>query len=944
MVRLHTFGGCWLSRDGERVEDLTGQRKALALLTLLATSEGKGVSRDSLLAQLWPDSDQDHARTSLKQLVRTLRTRLHAPEVVVGSADLRLDPSQLTADVVEFRSAVAQGNLEVAAALYAGPFLDGFFLRDADPFERWVAVERAALANDFTRALEVLAERDDAKGDPGAAVTRWRRLAAADPLNARATLGLMRALDRAGDRAAALQHARCYERLMREELDASPDPSVVALVRHLSSAGPAPPANRSAVAAPPDQLRTSPAPVPPGARRRSLRIGWAVAAAFALLTPAMLIIRAPGSGFRAAPSLIAAGTLNRSGSLLIADFETSAGTDPGLGRVLADLVRTDLGQSNAVTVVAAPLILAALERMQRPAGTPLGRSLAHEIAVREGIPAVIEGELASLGGEFVVTLRLVAAGGAQLTTVHATTSLAQLIPTLGGLTRQLRSRIGESLAAVRASPPLTQVTTPSLAALRKYVAGAHALDFERDYARAIMLLTEALTMDSSFASAWSMLARSYRLAGGMPRELADAADEQAYRHRNRLPEPERYAVLGTYFRSGPGNNRTRAAEALEAGLRLDTARFATDLGFLHHSRREYARAESLFQWQVRYGSSEIMLYAGLTNVLYAQGKREEAERVEATASRRTPPILSPGRVAFYLYNRGEFDSAQTAIESESVGGLETHRFQRLMLLSDLLVARGHLDAAAEARAQGADANRRRGGPDDSMGAELWDAWLDIWHRDRVAPGLRRLEAAIAAHPLTSLPLVSSYVSTPFASGEVYYLWVARLFAQANRPDRAREILRQFTADPRTASLDLDGMPALHALHGEIALAEGRPLDALVAFRRSDRLPDGPAHFCAICTEANLGRAFDQAGLTDSAIVSFERYFAVPQLFRIPTDAIYAARLARRLGELHEGKSDQQRAFHHYNRFLAQWRGADRELQPTVAEVRRRVEALRAVHH
>jgi tetratricopeptide (TPR) repeat protein len=129
--------------------------------------------------------------------------------------------------------------------------------------------------------------------------------------------------------------------------------------------------------------------------------------------------------------------------------------------------------------------------------------------------------------------------------------------------------------------------------------------------------------------------------------------------------------------------------------------------------------------------------------------------------------------------------------------------------------------------------------------------------------------------------------------------------------------------------------------GEIALAEGRPLVALEEFRRADRLPDGPVHFCDICRHADLGRAFDQAGMADSAIASFERYLETPHLVRINLDTRYAALILQRLGELHEAKGNRVKAIEYYERFAALWKHADPELQPRVAAVRRRIEALQA---
>ena len=233
MLRLHTFGGCHLARDGARLDALSGQRKALGFLAVLAVAGARGVSRDALLAYLWPDSDEERARSSLKQLVRSLRQQLDAQELIVGSGDLRLNPQIVTSDVAAFREALGRGDDAGAVELYEGPFLDGFYVRGADDFERWTSAERGRLARDYARALEALGERATTQGDARTALVWWRRLAATDPLSARAATGLMRALDATGERTAALQHALVYQQLVTEEIGGPPDPVVTELAERL---------------------------------------------------------------------------------------------------------------------------------------------------------------------------------------------------------------------------------------------------------------------------------------------------------------------------------------------------------------------------------------------------------------------------------------------------------------------------------------------------------------------------------------------------------------------------------------------------------------------------------------------------------------------------------------------------------------------------------------
>ncbi|MGH9162081.1 MAG: BTAD domain-containing putative transcriptional regulator, partial [Vicinamibacteraceae bacterium] len=62
----------------------------------------------------------------------------------------------------------------------------------------------------------------------------WSRLAAHDPYSSRYAIGLMVALAAAGNRAAALRHARIHAQLLEQEFGTKPDPEVVALAQHPS--------------------------------------------------------------------------------------------------------------------------------------------------------------------------------------------------------------------------------------------------------------------------------------------------------------------------------------------------------------------------------------------------------------------------------------------------------------------------------------------------------------------------------------------------------------------------------------------------------------------------------------------------------------------------------------------------------------------------------------
>ena len=235
MLHLRTFGGLSVKVGDEPGGGAGHQRKTLALLALLASAGRPGLSRDKLIVYLWPDSDAEHARGLLKQACYVLRRDLHAPDLLVGATELRLNPAVIESDIQRFEAAVEQGDASQAVAIYAGPFLDGFYLHDSAEFEHWVEAERSRLERQACEALETLATSAAEQGDHRGAVEHWRRRYSLDRLDSRVALELMRALARSGDRPGALQLALEHEGVLREELDAGPDQALVELTEDLRS-------------------------------------------------------------------------------------------------------------------------------------------------------------------------------------------------------------------------------------------------------------------------------------------------------------------------------------------------------------------------------------------------------------------------------------------------------------------------------------------------------------------------------------------------------------------------------------------------------------------------------------------------------------------------------------------------------------------------------------
>lgn len=229
-LRLLTFGGVNLRLGDSTMTGAATGRRRLALLVLLAVARDRGLNREKVQSYLWPESDTEQARHGLNQMVYLQRRHLDSEGLFLGKKTLRLNRALITADVWDFEDALDAGTHEVAVRLYAGSFLDGFFLREAPGFERWADDQRRRLAERCAQAFGVLASVAATKHE---AVEWWRRAAELNPYHTDTMVRLANAWVAIGDRAAAIRCAQQHADLLRTELGLPPDASLVRMIEQL---------------------------------------------------------------------------------------------------------------------------------------------------------------------------------------------------------------------------------------------------------------------------------------------------------------------------------------------------------------------------------------------------------------------------------------------------------------------------------------------------------------------------------------------------------------------------------------------------------------------------------------------------------------------------------------------------------------------------------------
>ena len=518
-MRLNTLGGIRVLAEGKLVAGAAAQPRRLAVLALLARAGRTAVSREKILALLWPDEPDERARKSLSQAVYSLRRDLGDEDALVGSKDLRLSLERIAVDVVEFDDALQRNDIDAAIRLYAGPFLDGFFVPRAPEFERWMENERRSLAHDYATALERVAALSTDRGD---AATAWPLAKACGNRSAERPIALSRAnaLLATGDVTGALQHARLHEVMLDQELGLPPDRDVSALARELrarTAASPSTPvsmadapramsyapepvdfvltatAASTVIPAPPDDVEAdqpvpppliTPRPETPELPRRRWWVPGAVVAAVAITAvAAYAVIRGrPGLFGPNRQPVVAVGPIN--------DY-ASAGS-LGVAHALRDMLATNLARSPDLTVVSGSRLLE-VERQMSGSAPPAPGAIV-PAARQAGATTLIDGALYQVGND---TLRL----DLRVTSLRDGNVLRAY--TVTGRDAAVARRDRPARGVPRSTAPsgsLADATTRSVAAYRLYEEGLRSY-FLGDIASSERMFGAALGEDSTFAMA-----------------------------------------------------------------------------------------------------------------------------------------------------------------------------------------------------------------------------------------------------------------------------------------------------------------------------------------------------------------------------------------------------------------------------------------------------------
>jgi tetratricopeptide (TPR) repeat protein len=173
--------------------------------------------------------------------------------------------------------------------------------------------------------------------------------------------------------------------------------------------------------------------------------------------------------------------------------------------------------------------------------------IAHDICVRDGAAATIDGSIESLGKNYVITLQATTCrGGATLAREQIQAGDKEhVLNALGTAATAMRAKLGESFNSIqKLNRPLEQATTPSLEALQNYTAGHSEME-QGQFLAAVPLFERAIALDPNFAMAYYFLGNAFYNAGDI--ELSREYTQKAFGLIDRISEFERDLITADYY-------------------------------------------------------------------------------------------------------------------------------------------------------------------------------------------------------------------------------------------------------------------------------------------------------------------------------------------------------------------------------------------------------------
>jgi eukaryotic-like serine/threonine-protein kinase len=643
-----------------------------------------------------------------------------------------------------------------------------------------------------------------------------------------------------------------------------------------------------------------------------LRLGSRIVSAWkplAVMILALIAVAAGGHYLRSRPAgrLVKAVPLTDKDSVLLADFVNKTG-DSVFDDALKQALTIELNQSPFLNIVSDRKVEETLKLMGQPAAQHITPELAQEVCIRTGSKATVLGSISNLGGQYVIGLSAIGCGSGDTLAGEQREAAGKrdVLKTLGKTAKELRRKLGESLATVEKFDVPIEVTTPSLEALKAFSEGSRTARRTGD-AEGIPFFRRAIELDPNFAMAYAALGTSYfNLNQG---DFAAENATKAYELRDRVSELERYRISTTYYHTVTGELQKAIEE-----YQLWSKSYPRDgiphlnLGVIYQQLGQYDKAVVETKEALR-RTPRATVYGNLAFDYIALDRLDEAENLLREAhAKGFDGIDIRGNLYLLAFRRGDTKGMEQQLawvagragdeDAMLSGQADTHAYH-----GRLVQARDYSRRAVESAVLGGSKET----------AALW----------RVTAGLREAEFGNTAAARGNADAALS-----LQSGDDVKLLAALTLARAGDTAKAKRLVEQLERK-RTASTDtmlrLYGLPTIH---GAIEISKNNPSQGILDLEVAAPYElGGTLSFAYLYPVWVRGHAYMAAHNGVAAAAEFQKVIDHPGIvLNQPIGSL--AHLE--LGRAYVLSGDNVKARASYQNFLTLWKDADPDIPILIA--------------
>ena len=486
--------------------------------------------------------------------------------------------------------------------------------------------------------------------------------------------------------------------------------------------------------------------------------------------------------------------------LVLADFANTTG-DTVFDGTLRQGLAVQLEQSPFLSIIPDEKIQQTLGLMGQPADAKLIPAIAREVCQRTGSAAVLDGSIARIGAEYLLTLKAVnCESGKTLASAEAQASdQNDVLDALGHVSVEMRNKLGESLSSIQKfDTPLEQATTPSLKALKAFSSGMQTMRTKGPEA-ATPFFKHAVELDPNFAVAYAYL--GVMASTSLEPSLSVDYRTKAYELRDRASEAEKYWITATYHK-GVSGNIPKAIEACDLWIQ-DYPRSELPHLYLGAAvlpvvgQHERAAEESIAG--VRLRPDFPLAYAFGIHAYIAVNRFDEAKATYAQALERKlhAPYID---VVMYSLAFAQNDTAAMAQRAAKVESLPTWEHLMLNMEGDTTAYSGHLKDAREFSRRAMDRAQHAGEKDAPALYSGTSALREVWFGNI---GEARRRAALALK---------------FSTGRDLQYFAALAFAYTRDDARAKALADDL--DKRFPEDTIVQFNYLPTIRGKLAINKG----------------------------------------------------------------------------------------------------------------------------